>query len=156
MVQVLVVDDQAPFRAAARAVLNRIAEFDLVGEAASGEEAVAMSDSLHPDLVLMDINMGEMNGIEATRRVTASHPATMVILVSTYAAEDLPADARSSGAAAYVHKDELSPRLLRRAVGVGRRPELAGLGLIDDARRSHEAADISLIEEGARCGSNAR
>ena len=62
---VLVVDDQAPFRAAARAVLNRISEFELVGEAASGEEAVGMSESLRPDLVLMDINMGEMNGIEA-------------------------------------------------------------------------------------------
>ena len=111
--QVLVVDDQPPFRAAARAVLSRIAEFDLVGEAASGEEAVAMSESLQPDLVLMDINMGEMNGIEATRLVTASRPDTMVILVSTYAAADLPADARTSGAAAYVNKDELSPRLLR-------------------------------------------
>ena len=111
--QVLVVDDQAPFRAAARAVLSRIAEFDLVGEAASGEEAVAMTAELHPDLVLMDINMGEMNGIEATRQVLAVDGAPMVILVSTYAAEDLPADARSSGAAAYVHKDELSPRLLR-------------------------------------------
>ena len=111
--QVLVVDDQAPFRAAARAVLSRIAEFDLVGEAASGEEAVAMTAELHPDLVLMDINMGEMNGIEATRQVVASDGAPMVILVSTYAAEDLPTDARSSGAAAYVHKDELSPRLLR-------------------------------------------
>jgi DNA-binding NarL/FixJ family response regulator len=122
MVQVLVVDDQPPFRAAARAVLNRISEFELVGEAASGEEAVSMSDSLHPDLVLMDINMGEMNGIEATRRVTATHPTTMVILVSTYAAEDLPADARSSGAAAYVHKDELSPRLLRRLWEMGGDP----------------------------------
>jgi DNA-binding NarL/FixJ family response regulator len=113
-VQVLVVDDQPPFRAAARAVLNRIAEFDLVGEAASGEEAVAMAQALHPDLVLMDINMGEMNGIEATRLVTTARPDTVVILVSTYAAEDLPGDARTSGAAAYVHKDELSPRLLRR------------------------------------------
>ena len=122
MVQVLVVDDQPPFRAAARAVLNRISEFELVGEAASGEEAVSMSDSLHPDLVLMDINMGEMNGIEATRRVTATHPTTMVILVSTYAAEDLPADARSSGAAAYVHKDELSPRLLQRLWETGGDP----------------------------------
>jgi DNA-binding NarL/FixJ family response regulator len=112
-VQVLVVDDQPPFRAAARAVLNRIAEFDLVGEASSGEEAVAMSERLRPDLVLMDINMGEMNGIEAARQVTVARPETMVILVSTYAAQDLPADARSSGAVAYVHKDELSPRLLR-------------------------------------------
>ena len=122
MVQVLVVDDQPPFRAAARAVLNRISEFELVGEAASGEEAISMSDSLHPDLVLMDINMGEMNGIEATRRVTSTHTTTMVILVSTYAAEDLPADARSSGAAAYVHKDELSPRLLRRLWETGGDP----------------------------------
>ncbi len=113
MVQVLVVDDQPPFRAAARAVVSRIADFDLVGEAASGEEAVALFESLQPDLVLMDINMGEMNGIEATRQVTASHPGTMVILVSTYAQEDLPGDARTSGAAAYVHKDELSPRLLQ-------------------------------------------
>jgi DNA-binding NarL/FixJ family response regulator len=114
MVQVLVVDDQPPFRAAARAVVSRIVEFDLVGEAASGEEAVAMAEMLGPDLVLMDINMGEMNGIEATRLVTSARPDTVVILVSTYAAEDLPADARTSGAAAYVHKDELSPRLLRR------------------------------------------
>jgi two-component system invasion response regulator UvrY len=113
-VQVLVVDDQPPFRAAARAVLSRIDEFSLVGEAASGEEAVAMAEVLRPDLVLMDINMGEMNGIEAARQVTMARPETVVILVSTYAAEDLPGDARTSGAAAYVHKDELSPRLLRR------------------------------------------
>ncbi|HET9601395.1 MAG TPA: response regulator transcription factor [Acidimicrobiales bacterium] len=113
MVQVLVVDHQPPFRAAARAVVSRIADFDLVGEAASGEEAVALFESLQPDLVLMDINMGEMSGIEATRQVTASRPGTMVILVSTYAQEDLPGDARTSGAAAYVHKDELSPRLLQ-------------------------------------------
>jgi len=112
-VQVLLVDDQPPFRAAARAVLNRIAEFDLVAEASSGEEAVALSEQLRPDLVLMDINMGEMNGIEAARQVTVARPETMVILVSTYAAQDLPADARTSGAVAYVHKDELSPRLLR-------------------------------------------
>jgi DNA-binding NarL/FixJ family response regulator len=112
-VQVLVVDDQPPFRAAARAVLNRIADFDLVGEASSGEEAVALSEQLRPDLVLMDINMGEMNGIEAARRVTFARPETMVILVSTYAAQDLPGDARTSGAVAYIHKDELSPRLLR-------------------------------------------
>jgi DNA-binding NarL/FixJ family response regulator len=94
--------------------LSRIDEFSLVGEAASGEEAVAMAEVLRPDLVLMDINMGEMNGIEAARQVTMARPETVVILVSTYAAEDLPGDARTSGAAAYVHKDELSPRLLRR------------------------------------------
>jgi DNA-binding NarL/FixJ family response regulator len=114
LVHVLVVDDQPPFRAAARAVISRVAGFDLVGESASGEEAVELAERLRPDLVLMDINMGEMDGIEATRRITSTRPETLVILVSTYAEEDLPAGARSSGAGAYVNKDELSPKLVRR------------------------------------------
>jgi two-component system, NarL family, invasion response regulator UvrY len=113
-VRVLIVDDQAPFRAAAKAVLDRIDGFDLVGEAESGEEAVSLAGSLDPDLVLMDINMGAMDGIEATRLITGDHPTTMVVLVSTYAVDDLPAEARVSGASAYVNKDELSPRLMRR------------------------------------------
>jgi len=112
-VRVLIVDDQAPFRDAAKAVLARIDGFELIGEAASGEEAVSLAWTLDPDLVLMDINMGEMDGIEATRRITGDHPDTMVVLVSTYAVDDLPAGARTSGASAYVNKDELSPRLVR-------------------------------------------
>jgi DNA-binding NarL/FixJ family response regulator len=113
-VGVLIVDDQPPFRDAARAVVDRVQGFALVAEAASGEEAVALSEAMHPDLVLMDINMGEMDGIEATRRITTSHPGTVVILVSTYGVDDLPPDARTSGAAAYLNKDELSPRAVRR------------------------------------------
>ncbi|HLM97061.1 MAG TPA: response regulator transcription factor, partial [Acidimicrobiales bacterium] len=61
---VLIVDDQAPFRAAMKAVLKRAAEFELVGEAANGSEAVTLVEELSPALVLMDINMPEMNGIE--------------------------------------------------------------------------------------------
>ena len=114
VVRVLVVDDQPPFRAAARAVLDRVKGFELVAEAASGEEAVELHESLRPDLVLMDINMGAMDGIEATRHITAGDPATMVILVSTYAEADLPPTAHTSGAAAYLNKDELSPRAVRR------------------------------------------
>jgi DNA-binding NarL/FixJ family response regulator len=114
VVRVLVVDDQPPFRAAARAVLARVKDFELVAEASSGEEAVELHRRLHPDLVLMDINMGEMDGIEATRRIVAGEPATVVILVSTYAEADLPPGACSSGAAAYLNKDELSPRAIRR------------------------------------------
>lgn len=121
-VQVLVVDDQAPFRAAERAVLSRLPGFALVAEAASGEEAVDVAERLVPDLVLMDINMGEVDGIEATRRITASHPATKVILVSTYGLDDLPAEARTSGAIGYVNKDELSPRAIRRIWEAGGDP----------------------------------
>ncbi|HEY5098131.1 MAG TPA: response regulator transcription factor, partial [Acidimicrobiales bacterium] len=62
---VLVVDDQAPFRSAAKAVVGRMDGFSVVGEATDGEEAVAMAAELHPALVLMDINMPGMNGVEA-------------------------------------------------------------------------------------------
>jgi two-component system, NarL family, invasion response regulator UvrY len=113
-VGVLLVDDQAPFRMAARAVLRRAEGFDLVGEAASGAEALQLVEELGPDLVLMDINMPEMNGVEATRRILAAHPGITVFLCSTYDAADLPADAPSSGAVAYVHKEHLSPAALRR------------------------------------------
>lgn len=112
--QVLVVDDQAPFRAAERAVLDRLPGFVLQAEAASGEEAIELAEALAPDLVLMDINMGEVDGIEATRRILAGRPGTKVILVSTYALDELPSGARTSGAVGYVNKDELSPRAIRR------------------------------------------
>ena len=86
----LVVDDQAPFRIAAKAVLRRLAEFELAGEASSAHEAIELVDRLNPELVLMDINMPQMNGIEATRHILASHPETVVILCSTYDMRDLP------------------------------------------------------------------
>ncbi len=113
LVPVLVVDDQAPFRAAARAVIARVAGFDLVGEATSGEESIELVQTLRPAVVLMDINMGVMDGLAATKIITTAHPETMVILVSTYTEADMPPAARSCGAAAYVNKDELSPRVLR-------------------------------------------
>jgi two-component system invasion response regulator UvrY len=113
-VTVMIVDDQAPFRAAARAVIDRIDGFELVAEVESGEDAVAASAAHGPDLVLMDINMGELDGIAATRLITTTAPATKVILVSTYQLEDLPPDALASGAVGYVNKDELSPRVVRR------------------------------------------
>jgi DNA-binding NarL/FixJ family response regulator len=113
-VSVLVVDDQAPFRLAARSVLRRAEGFELVGEAPSGEEAVTMVADLHPALVLMDINMPGINGIEATRQIIAIAPETVVFLCSTYQLSDLPPDAVTSGARAYVHKEDLGAEALRR------------------------------------------
>jgi len=110
---VLVVDDQAPFRIAVKAVLRRLDGFELAGEAASGTEAIELADRLRPELVLMDINMPEMNGIEATRRITASYPEIAIILCSTHDAKDMPPDAASSGAIAYVSKEHLSADALR-------------------------------------------
>ena len=111
---VIVVDDQAPFRLAARAVLRRTEGFELVGEAENGLEALTLANSVHPDLVLMDINMPEMGGIEATRLIMAELPETVVILCSTYGVNDLPPEAATSGARAYVHKEQLGAKTIRR------------------------------------------
>jgi two-component system, NarL family, invasion response regulator UvrY len=112
-VRVLVVDDQPPFRRAAAAVLRRTPGFVLVGEAGSGEEAVAVAAPLRPDLVLMDIHRPGMSGIAATRQVVGRLPEVVVVLCSTHDRADLPADAATCGARAYVHKEELAPHLLR-------------------------------------------
>jgi DNA-binding NarL/FixJ family response regulator len=111
---VLVVDDQAPFRVAAKAVLRRLDCFELAGEAASGPEAIELVETIRPELVLMDINMPEMNGIAATKAIVLAHPETVVFLCSTYDASDLPADAAASGARAYLNKERLSADALRR------------------------------------------
>lgn len=122
-VEVLLVDDQEPFRVAARAVLSRLPGFDVAAEAESGEQAVELVAEQDFDLVLMDINMAGMNGLEATRLITDRLPSAMVVLMSTYAVEDLPAEAQSCGAVAYINKEELSPRQVLRVWEAGGDPE---------------------------------
>jgi two-component system invasion response regulator UvrY len=114
LVRVLVVDDQPPFRAAARAVVDRMEGFEVVAEAASGEEAVVKVAEVHPHLILMDIKMDGIDGIEATRQVLVVDPLVKVVLLSTYELDDLPPAARTSGAIGYVNKDEFGTRVLRR------------------------------------------
>jgi len=112
-VTVLVVDDQRPFRAVATSVANLIDGWSVVAEAETGESAVESALAMRPDVVLMDINLPGISGLEATRQITAELPSTRVILMSTYAAEQLPADAMECGALAYVRKEDLTPRVLR-------------------------------------------
>lgn len=116
-VPVLVVDDQAPFRAIARQVVELTPGFMVVGEAESGEDAVRMASELTPELILMDINLPGINGIEATRRILVAAPTTAVILLSTYRDSDLPADALDCGARRYVHKEDFEPGTLLDVIG---------------------------------------
>lgn len=124
-VRVLVVDDQEPYLLVARTVVQVSPGFELVGMARSGEEALTAVSELAPDLVLMDINMPGLDGIETTRQITNSTDAPAVILMSTYAADALPAAARQVGATRYVHKEDLGPAVLREV--------WAGSRSVDDA-----------------------
>lgn len=117
--RVLIVDDQPPFRDAARAVVERASGFDIVAEAESGEDAVTAAETASPDLVLMDINMGGISGIEAANRITTAHPEITVFLLSTYNVEDLPPDVAECGAAAYLNKEEFGGRLLKKTWEAG-------------------------------------
>ena len=113
-VRVWVVDDQASFRMATAAALAAMEDFVMAGECETGESAIELIRNASAGIVLMDIHMPGMGGIEATRRIRAAHPDLMVLLMSTYDVEDLPAAAADCGAAAYLHKEQLSPDLLTR------------------------------------------
>jgi DNA-binding NarL/FixJ family response regulator len=112
-VTVLVVDDQPLFRNAARTVIARTGGFVLVGEAVDGQDAIEKVEALRPQLVLMDIHMPVLDGIDATRRITAEHPTVAVVLLSSYDQADLPLEVEDSGARAYLHKEELAPGAVR-------------------------------------------
>ncbi|PZS25136.1 MAG: response regulator [Pseudonocardiales bacterium] len=112
-VRVLIVDDQPPFRAVARTLVSLLKGWSVVGEVATGEDAVTAAGATSPGVVLMDINLPGISGIEATRQIVESNPAIRVVLLSTYQADDLPGDALSCGAAAYVRKEDLTPKVLR-------------------------------------------
>lgn len=113
-VRVWVVDDQPSFRRAAAAAVAATENFAMAGNCETGESAIELIPDGSAGIVLMDIHMPGMGGIEATRRIRAAHPELIVLLTSTYDLEDLPAEAAICGAAAYLHKEDLSPELLTR------------------------------------------
>jgi DNA-binding NarL/FixJ family response regulator len=113
-VSVLIVDDQAPFRIAAAAVVGATPGFRVVGQAVSGEAAVEDAARLHPDVILMDVNMDGINGVEATRRIVHDRPGTVVLLLSTYQSGDVPVEVKRVGAAGYVDKQNFGPDVLKR------------------------------------------
>jgi DNA-binding NarL/FixJ family response regulator len=111
-VRVLVVDDQALFRRLMGAVVEETAGFVLVGSAASGEESIVTAGLLHPDLILMDVNLPGIDGMEATRILRADTTPAAVVLLSTYDEDDWDGQAEECGAAAYVAKSAFGPDTL--------------------------------------------
>jgi len=109
---VLAVDDQAAFRDVVRQLVQATGGMVVVGEAESGERALELVDQLSPDLVLMDVRMPGIGGVSATRTIKKAYPSTVVVLVSTAAPEELPAEAGECLADALVWKGALRPSVL--------------------------------------------
>ena len=108
-VLVLICDDQAAFRAAAREVVNATDGFQVVGEVESGEESVVLAGRLHPDLVLMDVHLPGIDGLEASRRIRAADAKVVVVLLSTYDSAEFAARLAGSGANAFISKMTFGP-----------------------------------------------
>jgi DNA-binding NarL/FixJ family response regulator len=115
-VRVLIVDDQEPFRMAARMVVDATEGFEVVGEAETGEDSVEMARELSPDLVLMDVNLPGINGLDATRQILADGAdKVVVLLLSTYEEEEYAPRAAECGASAYIPKAVFGPDRLEAA-----------------------------------------
>jgi DNA-binding NarL/FixJ family response regulator len=105
MTSVLIADDQALVRVGLRKILESEAETTVVGEAADGEDAVALARELRPDVVLMDIRMPVLDGIEATRRIVRAQPAARVLILTTFGLDGYVYDALHAGASGFMLKD---------------------------------------------------
>ena len=120
-VRVLIVDDQEPFRLAARMVVEATEGFEVVGEAETGEESVELARERSPDLVLMDVNLPGINGLDATRRILAEGDGSVVVLLlSTYEEEEYAPRAAECGAASYIPKAVFGPDRLEGAWAAAR------------------------------------
>jgi DNA-binding NarL/FixJ family response regulator len=104
-IQILLAEDHALVRAGIRALLQRMQDVAVVGEACTGREALVLVGTLHPDIVLMDITMPDLNGLEAAARLAREEPRTRTIILSMHAAEEYVRQALKAGAAGYVLKD---------------------------------------------------
>ena len=120
-IRVLVVDDQTMVRAGFRLLLSDEPDIEVVAEASNGRDAVAQAARFHPDVILMDIRMPEMDGLEATRRILSSDTTARVLILTTFDLDDYVFEALRAGASGFVLKDEPPEQLLAavRTVAVG-------------------------------------
>ncbi len=119
--RLLVADDHVIFRDGLQALLASTPDAELVGEAATGEEAISLANSLQPDLVLMDLQMPDLNGIEATRRIVNDSPPIRVLVITMFEDDSSVVAAMRAGARGYLLKGATHAEMARaiRAVGEG-------------------------------------
>jgi NarL family two-component system response regulator LiaR len=127
-IRVMIVDDHVMVREGLKVLLSTAPDLEVVGEAATGEEAVRLVPLVEPDVVLMDIVMPVMNGAEATARIKKDHPLVQVVALTNYADGDLVEQTLSAGAISYLLKDS-RPDALAQAIRDARR----GRGTIDSS-----------------------
>jgi DNA-binding NarL/FixJ family response regulator len=125
-IRILIADDHTLFREGVRALLNAAPDTDVVGEAATGEEAIAQTASALPDVILMDVQMPGMNGIEATRRILQTHPQIGVIVITMLEDDDSVFAAMRAGARGYILKGADKAEMLRAIRAVARGEALFG------------------------------
>ena len=113
MHRLLLVDDHAMVRQGLRAILQVYPDVSVLGEATNGFEAISMTNDLLPDIILMDVNMPKMDGIEATRAIKAAHPTTIVIGLSVNNSAQVMEAMRNAGAATFVSKDAAAEELYK-------------------------------------------
>ena len=156
--KILIVDDHEVVRLGLRTLLDRQPNFMVVDEAATAKEAVQKTLLLHPDVVVMDIRLLGGSGIDACRRIVEQTPETKVIMLTSYAEDEMLFDAIAAGACGYVLKQIGSDDLIRAVEAVGR-----GEALLDSAltqrvfdrvreatRKEHEASFANLTEQEMR------
>src|SRR5512143_2857094 len=115
VIRVLIVDDHEIVRKGIRALLSRERGIQTIGEAANGKDAIEQAKLLGPDVILMDLMMPEVDGIEATRRITAAQPTVRVLVLTSFAGDDKVFPAIKAGALGYLLKDT-SPAELIEAI----------------------------------------
>jgi DNA-binding NarL/FixJ family response regulator len=120
-VRILIVDDHTLFRDGVRAILKAVPDFEIVGEAATGEEAIGKVTTLTPDIILMDIQMPDMNGVEATQKILQEHPEMGIIILTMLEDDDSLFSALRAGARGYVLKGADKAEMVKsiRAVANG-------------------------------------
>jgi DNA-binding NarL/FixJ family response regulator len=138
---VLLVEDHTLVRSGIRSLLEAEPEIDVVGEAGDGREALELVRTLKPHVVLMDVAMGDLNGIDATRLIAAGHPEVRVLILSMHSDEQYIFEALKAGARGYVLKSAAVKELMTgiRAVAAGKHyvsPSLASVVMEDYVRRA--------------------